>query len=135
CRICRTRTAPVRRCARPAGCLAGDVEAAADFAHASVWRLLVLLSLPWFPVRPASLRDPRWQARAARPAACRVQKIARTARAVPWPASASAVRFPAGRRHLARRDRPKMLDYTEESLNEIALAIEREVPIAFHFPI
>ena len=28
-----------------------------------------------------------------------------------------------------------MLDYTEETLDEIALAIEREVAIAFHFPI
>jgi hypothetical protein len=28
-----------------------------------------------------------------------------------------------------------MLDYTEESLDEIALAIEREIAIAFHFPI
>ena len=28
-----------------------------------------------------------------------------------------------------------MLDYTEEALDEIALAIEREVAIAFHFPI
>ena len=37
---------------------------------------------------------------AARPAASRVQKIARTARAVPWAASASAVRFPDGRRSL-----------------------------------
>ena len=80
--------------------LAGDVEAAADFAHASAWRLLVLRSRPWFPARPGSLQDPRWPAQAARPAACRVQRIARTARAVPWPASASAVRFPGGRRSL-----------------------------------
>jgi hypothetical protein len=36
---------------------------------------------------------------------------------------------------IARRDRPKMLDYTKESLDEITLAIEREVAIAFHFPI
>ena len=28
-----------------------------------------------------------------------------------------------------------MLDYAEESLDEIALAIEREIAIAFHFPI
>jgi hypothetical protein len=28
-----------------------------------------------------------------------------------------------------------MLDYTEETLDEIALAIEREIAIAFHFPI
>ena len=41
--------------------------------------------------------NPQWPARAARPAVCRVQRIARTARAVPWPASASAVRFPGGR--------------------------------------
>jgi hypothetical protein len=32
---------------------------------------------------------------------CCVQKIARPARAVPWPASASVVRFPGGRRSLS----------------------------------
>jgi hypothetical protein len=36
---------------------------------------------------------------------------------------------------VVRRDRPKMLDFTVEMLDEIALAIEREGAVAFHFSI
>ena len=86
---------------RSTGRLSGrGVGAAAEFARAFAWRLPEPRSRPWFPARPGSLRGPRWRAQAARSAACRVRRIARTARAAPWPASASAARFPAGRRSL-----------------------------------
>ena len=51
--------APVRRYVRPADCPAADLGAAGDCARACLWRLLVLRSRPWFPVRPGSLRGPR----------------------------------------------------------------------------